>query len=201
MNAKTYDALAAGATTKLGRAVAAGEMRASDSQVPAELSAVPTVAPVLSDVALAPNAPEPPYRGDWRIDVPVLGTAVGGDHTGDFELNGEVVFHAPRPPQFSGRPDLFAVIVQNDSMSPWREPGSMAYLEGRKPPRSGDYVVIEMKAQRGDSVKPALLKRLIAMTPTKFKLQQYSPAKVFEIDRDDVAKMFRVLDTDELLGV
>jgi phage repressor protein C with HTH and peptisase S24 domain len=160
----------------------------------------PPDGPMKSDVRLAPNAPGRPYRGDWQVDVPVMGNAVGGDE-GDFEMNGTAVFHAPRPPQFVGRADVFAVIVQNNSMSPWREPGSLAYAESRKPPRNGDYVIIEMKAARGDHVRPAFLKKLVAMTPTKFKLQQYEPAKQFEVDRDKVFRMYRVLDADELMGV
>jgi phage repressor protein C with HTH and peptisase S24 domain len=155
-----------------------------------------------SDTRPAPNAPARPYRGDWAADIPVMGTTVGGDHGhGDFEMNGEVAYHVPRPPRFTGRRDVFALIVQGTSMSPWREPGSLVYVEGSRPPRNGEYVVIEMKPRNGDHVRPTFLKKLLATTATKLRLLQYEPRREFEIDRARVLHVYRVIESDELLGV
>lgn len=156
--------------------------------------------PQESDVIPAHDAPPRPQGGELANDVPVMGNAVGGD-SGDFEMNGTTAFFAPRPNHLRGRQDVFAVLVQNDSMSPWREPGSLAYAEGRKPPRTGEYVIIEMKAGRADPVRVALLKKLIASTPTKYRFLQFNPRREFEIDRDKVFRLYRVIDADELLGV
>jgi phage repressor protein C with HTH and peptisase S24 domain len=155
-----------------------------------------------SDTRPAPNAPLRPYRGDWATDIPVMGTTVGGEHgQADFEMNGEIAYHVPRPPRYAARRDVFALIVQGTSMSPWREPGSLVYVEGSRPPRNGEYVVIEMKPRNGDTVRPTFLKRLLGVTPTKVRLLQYEPRREFEIDRTKVVHIYRVVEPDELLGV
>jgi len=152
------------------------------------------------NVRHAPEAPEPPIRTAMAKDVPVFGTSMGGDGTGDFELNGQIVDFVRRPPRLIGRADVFAIYVQGSSMSPWREPGELAYIERNRPPRSGDYIVVEFQAD-AHNVRPALIKKLIALTPTKIKLQQYNPPKVLEIDRKKRHQLYRVIDWTELMGV
>lgn len=149
-----------------------------------------------------PSGPPPlPSVVDMPRDVPILGTTVGGDSDmADFEMNGEIVDYARRPPRIAGRRDVFCLFVQGQSVSPWREPGQIVYAETNKPARSGDYCVIELKAKANDHIRPALIKRLVAITPTKLKLQQYTPARIFDIDRRLVFKVYRVIDWDELLG-
>jgi len=146
------------------------------------------------------QAPAPPLRTDMAKDVPVYGTSMGGDGTGDFEMNGQIVDYVRRPPRIAGREDVFALYVQGASMSPWREPGELAYIERNRPPRSGDYVVVEFQAD-AYNVRPALIKKLVALTPTKIKLQQYNPPKIIEIDRKKRHQLYRVIDWTELMGV
>jgi transcriptional regulator with XRE-family HTH domain len=158
----------------------------------------------LPNASEAPHAPPLPDRHDMIKDVPVFGTVSGGDAeaVGDFELNGEIVDLVRRPPRFLGRKDLFAAYVQGYSVSPWREPGQLIYLEAARPPKVMDYVLVELKpTSPGDDTRPALVKRLLGSTPTKLKLRQYNPAKDFEIDLRRVLKIYRVLDWDELMGV
>lgn len=150
----------------------------------------------------APHAPLPPVRQDMPKDVPVYGTSMGGDGIGgDFELNGTIVDWVRRPPRLIGRTDVFAIYVQGSSMSPWREPGELAYIEKTRPPRSGDYVVVEFQAD-AHNVRPALVKKLTALTPTKIKLLQYNPPKEIELDRVKRRhQLYRVIDWTELMGV
>lgn len=162
--------------------------------------AAPSATPnarVAHDVAL------PPYRSEMPKDVPVYGTVVGGDgnHLVDFELNGAVVDYVRRPPRLAARADVFAAYVQGDSMVHWREPGQLVYVESAKPPRVMDYVLVELKPPGGEGTRPAMIKRLLAVTPTKLRLRQYNPARDFDIDRRAVLQLYRVLDWDELLGV
>lgn len=151
----------------------------------------------------AQDAAPPPYRSEMPKDVPVYGTVVGGDgnHLVDFELNGAVVDYVRRPPRLAARADVFAAYVQGDSMVHWREPGQLVYVESAKPPRVMDYVLVELKPPVGESTRPAMIKRLLAVTPTKLRLRQYNPARDFDIDRRSVLRLYRVLDWDELLGV
>lgn len=134
-------------------------------------------------------------------DMPVLGTSLGGDGQGEFHFNGQVIDYVRRPPRLIGRRDVFVLYVQGSSMSPWREPGQMIYLERNRPPRPGDYVVLELAGHVGDEEKPAILKRLVAMTSAKLRLRQYNPDKEFEVERAKVRAVYRVMDWDELMSV
>lgn len=157
-----------------------------------------------SNATLAPMAPPVPTRGEMPKDVPVYGTVSGGDDNGtlfDFELNGEIVDYVRRPPRLIGRADVFAAYLRGESVSPWREPGQLIYFERAKAPRVMDYVLIEFKPLDGEAVRPALVKRLLGVTPTKIRLRQYNPPKDFEIDRKRVLQIVRAMDWDELMGV
>ncbi|MEI7876246.1 MAG: S24 family peptidase [Alphaproteobacteria bacterium] len=147
------------------------------------------------------NPPELPNKHDMARDIPVFGTSMGGDGNGDFEMNGQIVDYVRRPPRLSGRTDVFAIYIQGTSMSPWRDPGDIAYVEKSRPPRAGDYVVIEFQ---GDvhNVRSSLIKKLVGISPTKIKLQQYNPPKIIEIDRlKNRYQIYRVIDWTELMGV
>jgi phage repressor protein C with HTH and peptisase S24 domain/DNA-binding XRE family transcriptional regulator len=146
------------------------------------------------------TTPVPVQRDEMPKDVPVLGTTQGGSE-GDFEMNiGEPVDFVRRPPRIARRKDVFCLIVQGDSMSPWREPGQLVYVEVR-PPRNGDYVVVEMLPEPHGDLRAAYIKKLVGVTPTKIRLEQYKPSRVIELDRRKVGRILRVMDWSELLGV
>ena len=153
--------------------------------------------------AAAANDDAVPERQDMPKDVPVFGTVQGGDlgENADFELNGEIIDLVRRPPRLIGRGDIFALYVRGLSMSPWREPGGLVYVESNREPKVLDYVVIELHPKKGETARPALIKRLAGRKGSKLRLQQYSPAREFEIDQRLIAKIYRVLDWEELMGV
>jgi len=140
-----------------------------------------------------------PARSDMARDVPVLGTAWGGD-TGDFTMNGETGEYMRRPPRFNGRADLFALYVQGNSMEPRYLSGELIYVEKTRPPQNGDHVVVELLPDE-NGTREAYLKLLMGITPTKVRLQQYNPTKAIEIDRRRVGQVLRVLTTMDLLGI
>lgn len=156
-----------------------------------------------ANATIATQAPRLLQRTEMARDVPVMGTVMGGDTKDevDFQLNGQVVDYVRRPPRIAGRKDVFAAYVQGTSMSPWREPGKLIYVEQARPPAIGDYVLVELKPARGDEVRGALVKQFKGATQTKYKLYQYNPSKDLLIDRHKVLNIFRVMDLDELLGV
>lgn len=151
----------------------------------------------------AGQAPRRPQRTEMAKDVPVMGTVLGGDvgNDAEFQLNGQIVDRVRRPPRIAGRRDVFAAYVQGTSMSPWREPGKLIYVESVRPPTINDYVLVEMKPSNGDEVRGALVKQFKGRTSTKLKLYQYNPAKTIELNLRDVLQVYRVMDWDELLGV
>ncbi len=139
--------------------------------------------------------------GAWARDVPVLGTTVGGSN-GDFTLNtGEVVDYARRPPSLARASKVFVLYVQGTSMSRWREPGSMVYVDPARPPKAGDRVVIELHPDRDGEPSPAYLKELISRTATKLRLKQYNPESSFELALSKVKHLHRVIEWEELLAV
>lgn len=174
----------------------------AESRIVAVLGGQPDPGPAIeSNVQFAPTATAPSARADMAKDVPVFGTGMGGNGDADFELNGQIIDYVRRPPRLEGRSDVFAIYVQGSSMSPWRESGELAYVERNRPPRSGDYVVIEFEANEFN-VRPALIKKLVAITPGRIKLLQYNPPKSIEIDRlKRRYQLYRVIDWTELMGV
>lgn len=154
--------------------------------------------PLLSEVARAEILP--PQLLDMPKDVPVYGTAYGGQG-GDFELNGQLIDHARRPPSIASSKTVFCVYVQGDSMAPWRQPGELVYLNPDRPARPGDYVVVELQGKRGEPA-PALLKRLVAVSGSTITLEQFNPpSKDIKVERRQVKRIIRVIDWMELLGV
>lgn len=149
------------------------------------------------------QTPRMPARTEMAKDVPVMGTVLGGDvgNDAEFQLNGQIVDRVRRPPRIAGRKDVFAAYVQGTSMSPWREPGRLIYVESVRPPTINDYVLVELKPTNGDEVRGALVKQFKGRTSTKLKLYQYNPAKTIELNLRDVLQVYRVMDWDELLGV
>lgn len=137
----------------------------------------------------------------WPLDVPVLGTAQAGAD-GDFEMNGEVIDRVRRPPGISNSKDVFAIYVQGDSMVPWKEPGDLVYVQGHRPARPGDYVVIQMKAAREGDVPRAYLKRLVRSAGPSIIVEQFNPPiPDMPIPTNRVDRIFRVMTLNELMGI
>lgn len=158
------------------------------------------VTPAPNDVRRESGAPELPARADLRRIIPVLGVAAAGA-AGDFTMNdGTPIAYALETAAISGRQDVFALFVQNDSMVPWREPGQLVYVDAHQPPKITDYVVVEMKADPGSAERPAYLKRLVGRSGSTLRLEQFNPAKVFSVDQRKVHKVYRVIDWSELLA-
>lgn len=161
-------------------------------------------APALLQGELRPAAGHEPLHGAMlRRDVPVLGTSRGGEgRTPDeFAFNGEIIDYARRPPGIATLREVFALYVVGESMAPWRQPGDLVYCSQARQPRAGDYVVVELRAGREGDAPPAILKRLVAMGPSRLTLEQYNPAGTFALDRRKVKQLLRVIDWPELLGV
>lgn len=85
-------------------------------------------------------------------------------------------------------------------MEPRFQSGDLIFLEKKRPPQVNDYVVIELHPDEA-GVQAAYIKRLLGITPTKLKLEQYNPAGVIEIERDKVLQVIRVMTTHDLLGI
>lgn len=132
-------------------------------------------------------------------DLPVLGTAVGGDG-GRFDFNGEVVDYVRRPPGLDHAQGAFAIYVQGDSMAPRYEEGELVFVHPGRPPRPGCDVVVELVGSEGEPGQ-SLLKRLLRRTADRLELSQFNPPKEFSVPLKKVKAVYRILSAAELLGV
>lgn len=133
-------------------------------------------------------------------DVPVLGTAVGGD-SGDFSFNGMVVDYVRRPQGVAQMRNIYALWVTGDSMAPWNRRGDLIYVTPTRPPVPGDHVVIELAGAHAHDAGTAMVKLLAGQTPTQYRLRQYNPERDFTIARTRVKAIHKVLSLRELMGI
>lgn len=154
--------------------------------------------------APAPNAgPEAldiPAPGTLPRNLPVRGTAVGGDD-GDFEFNGDVVDYVRRPPGIAAARNAFAVYVTGGSMSPRFEAGELVFVHPDRPPVSGNDVLVELHGRDGQP-GACYIKRLMRRTPTKIVLRQFNPPRDdIEFALARVRAIYRILTPSELMGI
>lgn len=133
-------------------------------------------------------------------DVPILGGGACGED-GLFELNGQILDHARRPPRLIGVRDIYALYVHGISMSPWREPGGLVYVHPHQPVKIGDYVVVQMMPEGADSLPAAYIKKLVRRTAEKLVLLQFSPREEKTLPAKKVKAVHRIMDWDELMGI
>lgn len=166
---------------------------------------------VMSEVSLA----EPPagFRGFPRSEPPI--PLVGTGDCADLEFADEAgqtvavarssfdpdyhVRYIARPPALSGARDVYAIYFHGESMLPRFEPGDIGIVDPRRPIAAGDYVLVQL-AQNGDGeVTSVLVKRLVRQTGTQYLLEQFNPALTFAVPRDRVARIHRIMRSNELL--
>lgn len=164
----------------------------------------------LAGITVATNTPLPetnvssplpaPSPASMPLDVPVMGTAIGGS-SGDFTFNNGVVDYVRRPPGVARNRAVFCVFVRGDSMEPRFEPGDLLYVNPARPARAGDDVLVEMHPDQAGEPGAAFIKRLDAQTPTKLILKQFNPAKKIEVPITRVLRVCPILRASELLGL
>lgn len=136
----------------------------------------------------------------WARDVPILGGASCGDG-GMFEMNGQTLDFARRPPRLAGAKGIYALYVQGDSMSPWREPGGLVYVHPHQPVKIGDYVVVQMVPEGPDLLPAAYIKKLVRRTADRLVLLQFNPREEKTLAAKKVKAIHRIMDWDEMMGI
>lgn len=152
------------------------------------------------------------FRHERPRDVPVRGTPSCGDievdgesvETVDMDL-GETVDYVRRPASLDGRRDVYAIYFTGYSMEPRFEQGEVAYVDTKRPPAIGDYVVVQLRAQRCEGDEPrivqALVKRLVKRTADHVELEQFNRPLIFKIEQRRIASMHRIIPLAELAGI
>jgi len=128
--------------------------------------------------------------------VPVLGMAECGPD-GWSLWNGDIIDTIPRPMNLAGAPKAYAVYIVGDSMEPRYYSGELAHIHPGKPVTIGAFVLVQMRPDHDGETPKAVVKRLIKRSATKITLEQYNPAKKFDIKTDDIVSIHRVVGSGE----
>lgn len=146
-------------------------------------------------------------------DVPVVGTAHGGTmkfetESGSVEVEetlyeaGQIIDYVRRPPGIEARKDVFAVEFQGESMAPRYEPGDLGYVDPRRSPSIGDYVLVQLNEHHEEhtEVVAALVKRLVRRGADWIELEQFNPPATFRVEKARIHSVLRIIPMRELLG-
>jgi phage repressor protein C with HTH and peptisase S24 domain len=145
----------------------------------------------------APQPLEVPVRGALARDLPVYGAAVGGED-GSFEMNGQVVDFAERPPSLSGARNAYGIYVQGESMSPRFEAGWLVLVNPSRPVRKGDNVVVQLKGADEHAAPRGFVKVFETRTPQLLVVRQFNPPRTLEWPVADVISVHRVISVAEM---
>lgn len=147
-------------------------------------------------------------------DLPIYGSALGADL--DFPDEGgvavtveqtEVQMAEPidfmaRPIGVTGRPDLYVVTVQGNSMFPRYEQGRRLLIDPLRRPMVGEDVIVQLRGPTfdGEEVRHVLIKQLVRRRSGSVALRQFNPDHVFEVPEEQIASVHRVWPWDDALG-
>ncbi len=157
-----------------------------------DVSRPPAVTPqtIPPDADLRRNPPEP--RVVSPRDLPIYGAAEGGD--GSMILDNEPIEYADRPPNLFGVRGAYGVYVVNESMAPAYEQGDKIHIHPGRPLKPGkDTLFI---AETDDGTRHALVKRLLRVTDRAWKVQQFNPAKTFDLPKSKWQRAFRIVGSE-----
>jgi phage repressor protein C with HTH and peptisase S24 domain len=110
--------------------------------------------------------------------------------------NGDVIDMIERPASLNGVPSAYAVYVVGASMEPRYHPGEVVLVHPGKPVNVGAYVLVQRRGKAGEAPL-AVIKRLVKRTPAKVTLEQFNPARTFDIKATDLVSIHRVVGSGE----
>lgn len=144
--------------------------------------------------AIVPNARDPrPIPPDYSGEtLPVYGSAMGGPD-GRFEHNGQIIDRVAAPPGLRGTKDAYAIYVVGESMVPRYEEGEAVYVHPGKPPRSGDYIVLQLKPKVDGDPYEGLVKRLVSRGASKIVVEQFNPPMTIEFAANEVRAIHKIV--------
>lgn len=204
---------------ELGTTVAWLMGKEEEASAPAE----PEVVPFESHFFPAAPEAERAMQGAATFDqfklsknVPVLGTAMGGDM--QFDQDGlskivemteidenDTIDWVRRPEKITGRRDIYAIYHTGISMQPRFFPGGLSFVETRREPKVGDAVIVQISRPGGmDSdgrIFSVLVKTLVKRTQDYIELEQYNPGIIFRLPASTVHRMHRIMENNDLYGI
>lgn len=113
-----------------------------------------------------------------RADLPVYASAEG---VGCMIVTRKPIGYVSRPAPLLSVRDGYGCYMIGDSMSPAYEQGDLLLIHPGRPGRIGDDCVFVR--DHADGGQHSLVKRLVRITPEKWRVRQFNPAKDFDLDR------------------
>jgi phage repressor protein C with HTH and peptisase S24 domain len=144
----------------------------------------------------APSGKIAPSRAALAEKLKVLGMAECGAD-GWSLWNGDVIDMVDRPASLAGVANAYGVYVVGGSMEPRYFPGELVLIHPGKPVTLGAFVLVQRKPKQDGDPPLAVIKRLIKRTASKITLEQFNPAKSFDIRSDDIVSVHRVVGASE----
>ncbi len=144
----------------------------------------------------APSGKVTPSRAALAEKLKVLGMAECGAD-GWSLWNGDIIDVVDRPASLAGVASAYGVYVVGGSMEPRYFPGELVLIHPGKPVTLGAFVLVQKKPKHDDDPPLAVIKRLIKRTASRITLEQFNPAKSFDIRSDDIVSIHRVVGASE----
>lgn len=130
------------------------------------------------------NASSPKKIVASGIKIPVYGQAVGGVD-GEFVMNGNLLYEVLAPPNLTETSGAYAVVVSGDSMSPRYEDGETVFVDPKRRPKRGDYVIAQIRMEE-DGPLLAYVKRFARHNAEELVLSQFNPVKELRFSAENV---------------
>ena len=144
----------------------------------------------------APSGKVSPSRAALAEKLKVLGMAECGPD-GWSLWNGDIIDVVDRPASLAGVASAYGVYVVGASMEPRYFPGELVLIHPGKPVTLGAFVLVQKKPKHDGEPPLAVIKRLIKRTASRITLEQFNPAKSFDIRSDDIVSIHRVVGASE----
>lgn len=141
----------------------------------------------------------PPSQSEFANPKSIpLFSPVFATPAGDFALSENASELARKPTGLGWATGSYAIYVGTNVMAPRYEIGEMIVLSPTRPARIGDHVAVQMPAEEGR--RPLWrLGRLSARDAQGIVLEQFNPARLWEMRFSEVANVHRILSIEELL--
>lgn len=157
--------------------------------------------PLPPELAAPAGSPSSPDTQAGMRDVPVQ-ALISAPSEGLFYWNQTSIDFAPRLPGIRHNTKVFAIRAPDDTMSGWRRPGELIYIDPTRAVSEGDHTLAEI-ANRASPNNPSLyfVRRLDRRRGNEvvFGTWGFDPSEQ-TFPRRDVLSLLRVLEWPELLG-
>lgn len=170
------------------------------------------------DAEAAPSD-EPPLLSldDFRKhpkNLPIYGSALGSDISLRLVDGTEVAIEQvelrmtepmdfmARPAALAGRKHMYVLTVAGHSMEPRHDHGRRLLVDGRRNPRVGDDVIVQLRGPTvdGEEVVAVLVKQLVRQKAGAVVLRQFNPPIEFEVPAEKVKEIHTIVPWDDVLS-